>query len=44
MEAQKENRTVSSLDCLENPDIDLSNLDEKERLSVAMSSYFLLYR
>lgn len=45
METQEENKTTS-LGCLENPNMDLAldNLKEKERLSIAMSSYYILYR
>lgn len=45
METQEENKTAC-LDCLENPNIVLAldNFEEKERLSIAMSSYYILYR
>ena len=44
METQEESKISAGLDCLENTDIALNALAEKERLSVAMSSYYLLYR
>ena len=44
MENQEEIKTKACLECLENSDIALSNLEEKERLSIAMSSYYILYR
>jgi len=34
----------AGLRCLEDPGIDLNALEEKDRLSVAMSSYYILYR
>ncbi|WP_281253681.1 hypothetical protein SPSIL_021900 [Sporomusa silvacetica DSM 10669] len=44
MEIQAENETKACLDYLENTDIALNNLEEKERLSIAMSSYYILFR
>jgi hypothetical protein len=44
MKTQEENKTKACLDCLENPEIALNNREEKERLSIAMSSYYMLYR
>ncbi|SDD62168.1 hypothetical protein [Sporomusa acidovorans] len=44
MENQDESQTHADLDNLEKHDVALNNLDEKERLSVAMSSYYILYR
>lgn len=47
MKTQEENKTGACLDCsdcLENPEIALNNLEEKKRLSIAMSSYYILYR
>ncbi|MBC8016018.1 MAG: hypothetical protein H7X79_09800 [Sporomusaceae bacterium] len=32
------------LECLEDPSIVLNDVEEKERLSTAMSSYYLLFR
>ncbi|MCE5284499.1 MAG: hypothetical protein LLG02_01435 [Pelosinus sp.] len=37
-------QTDTGLDCLEDSSADLSHMDEKHRLSTAMSSYYLLYR
>jgi hypothetical protein len=34
----------ASLESLEDYSMDLGNLEEKKRLSTAMSSYYLLYR
>lgn len=42
METEEDKK--AGLDRLENTDIALNNLEEKERLSVAMSSYYILYR
>lgn len=44
MGTKEEIKTADYLNCLENPEIALNNLEEKERLSIAMSSYYLLYR
>lgn len=44
METQDDNETKAGLDYLENTDIDLNILEEKERLSIAMSSYYILFR
>lgn len=44
MGTQEESEITTRLDCLENLDIALNNLEEKERLSIAMSSYYILYR
>lgn len=44
MSDQEKNKAIAGLDCLENTDIALNNLEEKARLSVAMSSYYILYR
>lgn len=43
-DAAKVDTSPANLDCLENPEIALNDLDEKECLSIAMSSYYLLYR
>jgi hypothetical protein len=42
METEENKKT--ELDRLENTEIALNNLEEKERLSVAMSGYYILYR
>ncbi|AIF51023.1 hypothetical protein [Pelosinus sp. UFO1] len=39
-----EAKDKAGFQCLEDPSIDLNTLEEKERLSVAMSSYYILYR
>ncbi|MGI6091990.1 MAG: hypothetical protein ACOYD5_03165 [Negativicutes bacterium] len=44
MGTNEESKTAAYLNCLEDPNIALNNLEEKERLSIAMSSYYLLYR
>ncbi|CQR71330.1 hypothetical protein SOV_16880 [Sporomusa ovata DSM 2662] len=44
METQNDNKTKAGLDNLENTDIALNNLEEKEILSIAMSSYYILFR
>jgi hypothetical protein len=43
---KEESKTNGCLDSLENPDSDIAsnNLEEKELLSIAMSSYYILYR
>ena len=42
METEENKKT--EIDRLENTEVALNNLEEKERLSVAMSSYYILYR
>lgn len=41
---EEQTKDKGFLQCLEDPNIDLNTLEEKERLSVAMSSYYILYR
>lgn len=41
---EEQTKDKAFLQCLEDPSIDLNALEEKERLSVAMSSYYILYR
>ena len=41
---EEEHKVTACFDCLENPDIDVDQLDEKERLAIAMSSYYMVYR
>lgn len=44
MANQEENKITVDLESLEHPEKALNNLEEKECLTVAMSSYYLLYR
>jgi hypothetical protein len=37
-------QSENTLESLEDPNVDLNQLNEKKRLSTAMSSYYLLYR